>query len=77
MDSFARGLKNAAKIISDGVFEKSLKKRYISFDSGIGAKIASGTSSLEECEDYVFKHGDPKVQSGHQEHWEAMLNHYL
>lgn len=50
MDSFARGLKNAARMIEDGVLKKHLQVRYSSFSDDIGAKIANGTATLEECE---------------------------
>lgn len=39
MDTFARGLKGASKLKTDGHMDKWLKERYSSFDSGIGAKI--------------------------------------
>jgi xylose isomerase len=39
MDTFARGLRAAAKIKADGTWDKWLSARYASFDSGIGAKI--------------------------------------
>ncbi|XP_037783470.1 xylose isomerase-like [Penaeus monodon] len=77
MDTFARGLKNAARIISDGVMRKSLMARYASWNSGVGARIAAGEASLEECEKVILERGDPKPSSGHQEHFEAMLNHYI
>lgn len=77
MDTFARGLKNAARIITEGVMKKSLMARYASWSSGIGAKIAAGEATLEECDKLVHEHGEPKVSSAHQEHFEAMLNHYI
>jgi len=39
MDSFARGLRNAAKLKIDKVFDKILQERYSSYDSGIGKKL--------------------------------------
>lgn len=39
MDTFARGLRAAAKVKKDGVWDKWLAERYASFDSGIGARI--------------------------------------
>merc|ERR1719318_1354628 len=39
MDSFARGLRNAVKIIQDGVLPGMVEERYSSYKSGIGAKI--------------------------------------
>ncbi|CAD5126171.1 DgyrCDS14337 [Dimorphilus gyrociliatus] len=77
MDTMARGLKGAIKIIQDGYFEDCLKKRYSSFSSGIGAKISGGTASLEELEDYIKKNGEPTLQTGQQEHYESMLNAYI
>lgn len=77
MDTFARGLKNAATMMSDGVFAKSINARYVSWKSGVGSRIARGEATLEECEKVVMEHGDPRPESGHQEHFEAMLNHYI
>lgn len=77
MDTLARGLKNAAKIINDGILKKSLQKRYLSWDSGIGARIAAGQSSLEECEKLIHDQGNPNPPSAHQEHFEAIYNHYV
>src|SRR5262249_5021982 len=41
MDAFAHGLKIAAKIRADGVLRDFVKKRYSSWDTGIGQKIES------------------------------------
>src|SRR6185369_6536279 len=46
MDAFARGLKIAAAIRSDGRIDKMLQERYISYDSGIGADIEAGKASF-------------------------------
>lgn len=77
MDSFARGLKNAAKLIEDGTLDALVKERYSSFDKGIGAKIEKGTTSLEELEDYILEHGEPKMISGKQEKYEAIVNFFV
>ena len=50
MDTFARGLRAAAKLVDDGVLAGAVKDRYASYDSGLGAKIERGESSLEELE---------------------------
>ncbi len=50
MDTFARGLLAADKILEDGVMAGAVKERYSSFDSGVGAKIEKGEASLEEME---------------------------
>lgn len=50
MDSFARGLKNAARMQREGIVDKALQTRYSSYTSGIGEKISKGNTSLEELE---------------------------
>ncbi|KAL8582164.1 hypothetical protein ACOMHN_004083 [Nucella lapillus] len=77
MDSMARGLKVAAKILEGGVLSKYVKERYSSFESGIGQKIAKGEATLEDCEKYIEENGEPQRLSGQQEHYENMLNYYL
>ena len=42
MDTFAKGLRVAAKLIEDGVFEQFIAKRYESFTEGIGKDIVGG-----------------------------------
>ncbi|XP_060074405.1 uncharacterized protein LOC132554121 [Ylistrum balloti] len=77
MDTFARGLKNAAAILEDGVITGQVKERYGSFQSGIGEKINKGQTSFEELEEYITKNGVPSNPSGRQEHYESMMNHYV
>lgn len=77
MDTFAHGLKVAAKLIKDGALSANLKARYASYDSGIGAQIESGTATLESLEAYTLKHGEPKARSGKQELLENVLNQYI
>ncbi|KAK2141737.1 hypothetical protein LSH36_1050g00046 [Paralvinella palmiformis] len=82
MDAFARGLRNAAKVVEEGVLNTPsqgipLCTRYMSFDTGLGAKIANGTASLEECEAFIKDNGEPEKKSAKQEHFEAMFNYYV
>ncbi|CAL1540062.1 unnamed protein product [Lymnaea stagnalis] len=77
MDTFARGLKAAAKILDDGVISQAVQERYSSYKTGIGAKIEEGTTSLEELEEFILQNGDPARISGQQEHFENMLNFYV
>jgi len=76
MDALARGLRNAAKLIQEKVFSNTLKNRYISYDSGFGAKISSGKGTLEDCEKFVLTNGEPEHRSGKQEVAENQLNRY-
>ncbi|KAG8227454.1 hypothetical protein J437_LFUL014343 [Ladona fulva] len=94
IDAFARALKAASRMLTDG-------QRYLSFHTGFGSRMAGGAGSptavgasgivatspggttteatpgLEECEEYVRKHGEPTQTSARHEHWEATLAHYL
>lgn len=77
MDTFAKGLRVAARLLEDGVFEEFKKNRYASYESGIGAKIAANETTLEELSDYALKHDQPNPSSGKQELLEAILNQYI
>ena len=77
MDAFARGLKIADKITSDGRFDEFVKTRYASFDSGIGAQIESGSTSLDELDTHAQSITAPTLSSGRQEMLENILNDYL
>ncbi|XP_065176643.1 uncharacterized protein LOC135806396 isoform X2 [Sycon ciliatum] len=77
MDAFARGLRNATRMIDEGHLSTLVKERYSSFDSGLGARIEAGTASLEECEDFIHSKGEPTLLSGRQEHCEAVVNYYV
>lgn len=77
MDSFARGLKIAAKMVKAKALEKVIKKRYAGWDKAFGKKIESGKATFKELEDYTHKHGEPVIQSGRQEMLENILNDFI
>jgi len=77
MDAFARGLKNAAKMIEEKRFSDFLKQRYGGWDKGLGKDIESGKVGFEELEAYILQHGEPQIASGRQELLENMLNEYI
>lgn len=77
MDAFARGLKNAARMIKDGRIEKLLRQRYSGWDKELGARIEKGKTSFQDLEHYSLKHGEPALQSGRQELLENLLNEYI
>ncbi|XP_053084032.1 xylose isomerase isoform X1 [Pangasianodon hypophthalmus] len=77
MDAFARGLRNAAKMIEEGVLQNMLRERYMSFSLGIGQKVEECSCSLEDLEEFIKQNGEHKVTSGKQEQYEAVFNHYL
>lgn len=77
MDTFARGLKVAAKLIEDRVFENFKEQRYASYREGIGKDIVDGKVGFAELEAYALEHGTSKNTSGRQEMLEMMLNQYI
>jgi xylose isomerase len=77
MDAFARGLKNAARMLRGKKFEKAIQKRYAGWDTAFGRKIETRQIGFKELEAYTLKNGEPKVQSGRQEMLENMLNDYV
>lgn len=77
MDAFARGLKNAAKMIKDKTFESFIKSRYAGWDTEFGKKIEKRKIGFKQLEQYTIKNGEPKLQSGRQEMLENILNQYI
>lgn len=77
MDSFARGLKVAQKLIEDRVFEDILAERYHSFTEGIGLAIVSGNADFHALEKYAMENQRINNQSGRQEKIKSILNQYL
>jgi xylose isomerase len=77
MDTFARGLIIAHQIIEDKQISNFIEERYGSFSSGIGAKILSKQTGLEEIEKWVIEQPAPTLQSGRQEMLENIINSYI
>jgi xylose isomerase len=75
-DTFARGLRNAARLLEEGVLPNMVKERYSSFDQGFGKLIETGKATLEDCEAFIKQHGEPQQRSGQQEKYECILNTY-
>ena len=77
MDAFARGLKIAHNIVSDGRLDEFVKARYASFDSGIGKKIEQGKVGLADLEKHVLGLNEVVIGSGRQEMLENLLNDFI
>ena len=78
MDTFALGLIKAAAMIEDGRIDAFVEKRYASFKEGIGAKIVSGTTTLEELAAYAEAMGAPELPlSGRQEYLQSIVNEIM
>ena len=79
MDTFALGLKAAAKLIEDGRIDKFVDERYASWNTGIGKDIIDGKATLEDLEKYVLEKGEvvDSLGSGRQEYLESVLNQVI
>jgi len=78
MDAFARGLKIAAALRADRVFEKILEERYASWNSGVGQEVEKGKASLATLERYMLEKGEiTPNKSGRQEMIENLINMYV
>ena len=77
MDTLARALTIAERILEDSDFVDLKRKRYASFDSGRGAEFERGDIGLEELSQMAAKLGEPELISGKQEYFEGLVNRYL
>lgn len=77
MDTFARGLRAAAKIKEDGFLDQLKAEKYASFKEGIGQQIVSNQENLESLTDYALKHDNPTLESSHLEYVKSLLNDFL
>lgn len=76
MDAMARALESAAALLEESPYTAMLAERYASFDKGEGKKFEDGQMSLEEVVAYAKSQPEPKMTSGKQELYEAILNMY-
>lgn len=77
MDTFARGLKAAAKLKEDRFFEKIKEERYASYQEGIGANILNNQTDLKSLTEYALKQKNIQNKSSHIEYIKSKLNDYL
>ncbi len=77
MDTFARALVVADKILSNSAYKKMRAARYASFDSGRGADFAAGKLTLAELASIGAEGGEPTLISGKQELYESLINQYI
>ena len=77
MDTFARALLVADKIMQHGEYSRIRKDRYASFDSGKGKEFEEGKLSLEDLRNYAVEKGEPATISGRQEYLENLINRFI
>ena len=78
MDAFARGLKTAHAIITDGRLGNFVKQRYQSWDCELGRRVESGHCGFGDLDAYILPKGDAaKNVSGRQEMLENLINEFI
>jgi xylose isomerase len=78
LDTLARGLLIAEKMVQDGKLERVITERYAGWKTPFGESIMGGKVSLKDLSDQVLAKGiEPKPRSGHQEMLEGLVNRYL
>jgi xylose isomerase len=77
MDTFARALVTADKILTESNYLEMRKQRYASFESGKGLEFEQGKLKLEDLYKIAQEVGEPKQISGKQELYEQLINLYI
>ncbi|MFT3738334.1 MAG: xylose isomerase [Breznakibacter sp.] len=77
MDTFARALVVADRILTESNYLELRKQRYASFDSGKGLDFEQGKLKLEDLYKIAKEVGEPKQISGKQELYEQLINLYI
>ncbi len=77
MDTFARALGIAARLLEDSPLKDLTAKRYASFGEGDGLRFTKGELTLADLAALAAKHGEPPLVSGKQELIENLINQYL
>lgn len=77
MDTFARSLIIADKILKESEYLSMRKNRYESFDSGAGNDFEKAKLTLEDLREIASVIGEPEVRSGKQELLEQLINMYI
>jgi xylose isomerase len=78
IDTLARGLLIAERMVQDNKLEKVIEDRYAGWRGDLGERILAGRLSLAELSDHVLNTNvDPKPRSGRQEALENLVNKYI
>jgi xylose isomerase len=77
MDVFARAFEITHNLLANSPILAMKRERYSSFESGAGARFEKGELGLEELRELALANGEPKMISGKQELYEAIINQYI
>jgi xylose isomerase len=78
LDTLARALLAAEKVVNDGKFEAATRQRYAGWERDLGQKILAGKLSLADLSKQVLDTNlEPRPKSGRQEFLETSPTAYL
>ena len=77
MDTFARGLVIAERVLADPRMQELRFGRYSSYDSGNGKRFENGELSLADLRDIAATNGEPRQVSARQELVENIINDHI
>lgn len=78
MDTCARALKSAAKMLEDKALSQPLEQRYVGWSEAEAQAMLKGERSLEQIAAYVTEQNlNPQARSGKQELLENIVNRYV
>ena len=73
MDTFALGLRAAARLIESGELDRFVEQRYASYATGIGKDIVDGKADFASLETYILDKQPAPSRSGRQEYLETLV----
>lgn len=78
MDTMAKALLNAAKLIEEAPLSDFVENRYAGWNQDFGQRILAGQESLESLSNYVHSNNvNPEPASGRQELLENIVNRFV
>jgi len=77
IDTLARGLLAAERLIDDGTLDRFVTERYAGWSSSQGQAILAGDHSLESLADAAQFGPIPQSKSGRQEYLENIINRFV
>ncbi|HEX4851055.1 MAG TPA: xylose isomerase, partial [Puia sp.] len=77
MDTFARALITADKVMNKSDYKEFRKQRYATYDCGKGKEFEEGKLSLTDLRNYAVESGEPAITSGKQEYLENIINRFI
>ena len=77
VDTAARALEAAARMIEDGKLKAAVDARYAGWDGGLGGQILGGQTDIDKLAEHAMAADEPEPRSGQQEKFENLVNRYV